>query len=342
GNEIWYDFYPWDDTTGESITENIFDLTKGTYYLVIEKRNDCTGNYSFKLALPHTHSYQNYITKATTSKNGKIVRKCSCGAVAGTTNIYYPKTITLSTTNYTYNGYVKKPSVKVVGSDGNIIDPDNYTVTYASGRKYIGRYRVKVTFKGNYTGSKAVYFEIGPKNPTTVSTSLYGYDDVKVSWSRVSGATGYKVYYKKSTSSSYTYLGRTTGTYYKKANLTDGAKYYFKVVTYKTVDENQCENAGKTGSIYTLKKISAPGVSRYETKVKVRWKNISGESGYQISRSTSSTGTDIVSTYKTTSGTYRYVPATKGKYYYYKVRAYRTVGKKKIYGPWSNAVRYRR
>ena len=78
------------------------------------------------------------------------------------------------------------------------------------------------------------------------------------------------------------------------------------------------------------------------SKVKVSWINISGETGYQISKSTKKSGTNIVSTYKTTSGTYKKVSATKGKNYYYKVRAYKVVNGKKIYGPWSSVKLFKR
>ncbi len=250
----------------------------------------------------------------------------------------------LSYTKTTYSGSAKKPTVTVKNSSGTKLTKDtHYTVTYASGRTKVGRYKVTIKGKGNYTGTITKYFTIVPKAPSSASAKLYGYDDVKFSWSKVSNASGYDVYYKKSTANSYTHLTRTTGTSTKKANLTDGVKYYFKVVPYyKSGDTRYASTKYKTASIYTLKKISTPTVSKSGTKVKVKWKNISGETGYQISRSTKKTGTNIVSTYKTTSGTYKIVKATKGKTYYYKVRAYKTVDGKKVYGPWSSVKSYKR
>ena len=201
---------------------------------------------------------------------------------------------------------------------------------------------MKVTFKGNYSGTKTLYFNILPKAPTTVTTTLYGYDDVQVKWSKVTGAGGYYVYYKKGTGS-YALLTRTTKTSVKKADLSDGVKYTFKVVPYfKSGDSRYKSTKYKTSSIYTLKKLAAPKVTKSGTKVKVSWKNINGETGYQISRSISKTGTNIVMTYKTTKGSYNTVKAAKGKTYYYKVRAYKVVDGKKVYGPWSNVVKYKR
>jgi len=183
--------------------------------------------------------------------------------------------------------------------------------------------------------------------PTSVTAKLRrvsgGYDDVVFSWSKVKGASGYYVYYKKSTSKSYAQLTRTTGTTVTKKNLTDGAKYYFKVVPYvKVGDDRYQSDKYKTASIYTLKKVATPKVTKSGSKVRVKWTNISGESGYQISKSTKKTGTKIVSTYKTTKGTYKKITAKKGTKYYYKVRAYKLVDGKKVYGPWSSVKSYRR
>ena len=92
----------------------------------------------------------------------------------------------------------------------------------------------------------------------------------------------------------------------------------------------------------TLKKVSTPVISKSSAKkVKVKWTNIAGESGYQISKSTSKKGTSIVATYSTTSGNNKVISAKKGKTYYYKVRAYKKVGATKIYGPWSSVKKYK-
>ena len=281
------------------------------------------------------------------------------GNYSGNKDLYFtiaPKPIstekaTLSTIKYTYSGGVMTPGVKVLDTNGNTISSGNYTVSYASGRKNVGRYKVTITFKGNYSGSKALYFTIVPKAPASAKATLTakysttsGYDDVMFSWDKSTGASGYTVYYKKSSASGYTYLKRTTGTYVYKKDLSDGIKYNFKVVPYyKGTDGTiYASDTYKTASVYTLKKLSTPKVSTVKNVVKVAWTNINGESGYQISRSTSKTGTKIVSTYSTTSGTYKYVSATKNTTYYYKVRAFRKVDGKVVYGPWSNVTKYKR
>lgn len=281
--------------------------------------------------------------KASFNKDGKYEKICECEYTENET-IPSVKTVTLSAEKFTYDGKVKQPTITVKDAKGNVLKKGtDYTVVYGSGRKNIGRYAATITLKGQYEGTKTLYFTILPTAPSSVSATLYGYDDVKLSWKKVSGASGYAVYYKKATDSKYSLLTRTTNLSVKKGNLTDGAKYTFKVVPYKTISKVNYESlASKATSIDIMKKMEKPTVSRSSNSyVTVKWKDIAGQSGYQISKSSSKTKTSIVATYSTSSGTSKKIKASTGKGYYYKVRAYKTVNKKKYYGPWSDVVYYK-
>lgn len=302
-------------------------------------------------------STSGYSVPAAMDFEGVIHEECSlCGMVLKHEVISPIKSVTLSNTIYTYDGNVKRPSVEVRDANGKVIESKYYTVTYSSGRKKVGTYTVTVIFDDSkYNDENPKYWDTVTRKfsivkdlaaPSKVGVKLYGYDDVQVNWSKVSGASGYYVYYKKSIASSWSGPKYTTSTSYKFANLADGTKYSFRV--YPCIKDGSGkihrDSSYKTSSsIYTLKKISTPTVKKYSSgKVKVSWNNISGETGYQISKSTKKSGTSIVATYKTTSGKSKTISATKGKTYYYKVRAYKVVDGKKIYGPWSSVKKYKR
>ncbi|MBQ4119252.1 MAG: leucine-rich repeat protein [Clostridia bacterium] len=290
------------------------------------------GNYegtvtvNFEIKLPATK-------KVTTTLYGHNDVKVSWNKVMGATGylVYYKKS---SAKSYTYKGSTTALSYNFANLSSNT-KYDFKVVAYCLKGK------TKITSSYYKTASATTLRNL--KAPSKVTLSLYGYDDVKISWSKVSYAKGYYVYYKKSSAKSFTYIGKTTGTSFKKANLSDGVKYTFKVVPYGVsgskiiLDDNY-----KTASVYTLKKISTPKITKSSSKkVKVSWTNINGESGYQISQSTSKSKTKIVSTYTTTSGKSKTIKATKKKTYYYKVRAFVKVGKKVYYGPWSTVKSYK-
>lgn len=292
----------------------------------------------------HNFSTEIVKQKATMTKDGLLDMKCTGCSAVESYYILHPTSAKLSYTKTTYSGSRKRPTVTVKTEKG-ALSSSLYSVSY-SNNLYVGRGKVTIKLPEKYyTGSLVRRFSIVPKAPSSSTAKLYGYDDVKFSWSKSTGADGYYVYYKRSTSDSYTLWGKTTKRYAKIKNLKDGKKYNFKVVPYfKSGDTRYKALQSKKSSTYTLKKVSLKSFKKSDGKVSVRWYNINGETGYQISRSTKKSGTNIVVTYKTTKGTYKKVKATKGKTYYYKVRAYKTVkidGKtKKIYGPWSKAKKY--
>ena len=135
------------------------NLDAGNYYLAVRPYFRDETTYQFKFQT-HTHSWKNEITKATLTENGTIIPRCACGETGTIKTIYCPKTIRLSKTKYKYNGYAQKPTVKVIGSDGKVISPSYYKVTYSRGLTAKGKYTVKITFKGRYSGSVKKYFKI--------------------------------------------------------------------------------------------------------------------------------------------------------------------------------------
>lgn len=302
------------------------------------------------------HKYEELWTidkPATISEDGSKSKHCTlCDAKDSITAIATISEMKLSLTKYVYTGEMKEPVVTVTDSLGNVLVCDkDYKVTYADGRINPGRYKVLIQFIGEYAGEKELYFSIVPKAPKSSSANLRtvsgGYDDIRFTWEKSEGATGYFVYFKKVSAKKWSSPVTVTGkTYYIKKNLDDGVEYIFKVIPYykesgKTTKYYNTSQY-KTARVYTLKKISALTLSKSGTKVKVKWKNINGETGYQISQAAKKNGTKIVKTYKTTKATYTTVKATKGKTYYYKVRAYKVVDGKKVFGPWSTVKAYKR
>ena len=262
------------------------------------------------------------------------------------------KKVVLSETSYAYDGKTKKPTV--VSVEGLLAS--DYTVAYKdstgkaiSSAKYPGTYTVVITGKGNYAGTTETTFTIkkpSVKKQKKVSVSLYGYDDIKVTWAsqKVTGATvKYKVEYKKNDGKWKTLSSGTKSTTLKKKNLADGAKYKFRVTPFVKLNGVTYKGTSKTSStIYTLKKVSTPKISKKSSKyITIKWTNIPGESGYEIARSTKKkSGFKVVKTVSSKSKSLK-IKATKNKTYYYKIRAYKKVNGKKIYGPWSSVKSYK-
>ena len=204
----------------------------------------------------HKHTYVTTVTKATLKKNGSIVKKCSgCGEIASKEVISYPKTVTLSKTSYTYNGKAQKPSVSVKDASGKKIASSNYKVTYASGCKNVGSYTVKITFRGNYTGTIYQKFTINPKGSTISSLSARS-GAFTVKWKKqFVQTTGYQIQYsvrssfknaKTVTVSSAKTVSRTISRLGKKK------KYYVRIRTYKTSGKTKYYSAwSKAKSVKT-------------------------------------------------------------------------------------------
>ena len=288
-----------------------------------------------------THAYKDVITKATLTKNGKIEKKCSvCGKVKSTKTIAYAKTFALSETKFTYNGKVKTLFVTIVDSNGKaLVNGTDYTVKYASGRKNVGQYTVTITMKGNYSGTKTLTFNILP-GKTSKITATQTTTTLKATWNKVTGATGYKVELLNANGKVIKTV-TTKNLTYTFTKLTAGTTYKVRVTAYKTISgKNQYSLVSTT--ITTATKPATPTLKVTSTKKGVAnftWTNVAGENGYEVYYSTSkSSGFKSAASYKTNVAKGSKSKLTSGKTYYFKVRAFKTVKGKKVYGDWSKVV----
>ena len=182
-----------------------------------------------------------------------------------------------------------------------------------------------------------------PQAPGRVKASSAGYKSVRISWNRVSKADGYQIYRASSKTGSYKRIKNTTTASFKNTGLTTGQKYYYKVRAY-TKSGNNTLYSGFSNTASAKPALAAPQRVKAKAGKKraaIRWKKVSGASGYKVYRSAKKNGkykaVKTIKKQRTVAFTNKKLK--KGKTYYYKVRAYRTVKGKKVYSPYSKAVK---
>ena len=200
--------------------------------------------------IAHKYDEGKTIKAATATEEGTKTYTCTVCGETKTEAIAKISNAELSYTTVNYSGNARKPVVTVKNSAGETLsDGVDYTVTYESGRVNVGRYAVKVAYKGDYSGSETLYFNIVPKG-TSISTMTAKADGFTVQWNtQKTQTTGYQVQYSTSSNfSNATTITMPKNTYYAKsvAGLTKNKKYYVRVRTYSVVKFN-----GKDYNLYS-------------------------------------------------------------------------------------------
>lgn len=247
--------------------------------------------------------------------------------------------MSLSKTTFSYNGKAQDPTVTL--SDGNkkLVLNKDYKITYTNDVN-VGTAKVTVTGIGNYTGSKTMTYKI--ELGSTSLTSSPSYNNVKLTWRKVTGATGYQIYRSTKSSSGYKSLKTITSgstISYTDKSVKFNTTYYYKIRAYRTVNGKKVYSAWSTVKKQKVQ-VTAPAIKKVSTgsfSVTLTWSKCSGASGYVVYRSSSKNGTyKKVSTVKGgTKVTYKNRNLKSSATYYYKVRAYRTVKGKNYYGSYS-------
>lgn len=329
-------FVPTLSANGKSVTVKWSEVKGADSYTVFKKVND--GEWQILAECSDITEYTDtdvvadnkYSYSLTVLKNGEYSSFNTIGA-----SIYLLKEPKISSVNASVDNSVLVKWQAVKGATKYSVyrksDSDNYkligtstgTSFYDTTEKKNNLYYTyyikaeaenSVSLFGNKTAS--LHFMCAPEN-ITVSNGT-------VKWSRVSGATGYKIF-RKSPGGSYKEIGEigTSSLKFVDATAKKNSQYYYTVAAmngntrgaYLSGKGVNCLDAVKITGVSTVKNGGA----------KVQWSKVSGASGYYVYRKTA--GGNWTRLTKTTSLSYTDTSSRKsGTEYFYTVRAYNASG----------------
>ena len=312
-----------------------------------------------------------YTKVITLNKNDKVTVKAGVRSDGAFTynwliNPYWYK-ISVKKSGKTYTGYVAASFVRldsektiIKGSTVNI--PVSYTKkqktyymsdnpaivkVYQSG-KMKGVRAGKTTVRAYTAGGSMSAMEVtvensyAPKTPTLSGKSA-GYNSVKLSWTKESGATGYYLYRRK-VDGSYIQVAHTGAdtVIFTDKKLITGITYDYKVKAYRTVNKKKyySGDSALVGVKPVPSKPKKPQLKKNSKSIEITWNKISGAQNYKVYRSESKKGKykTIATISKGNIITYKDTKVTKKKTYYYSVVAYRKVSGKNVYGEKSSVA----
>lgn len=310
----------------------------------------CLKVYEPATEIPATdHIFVDTIIEATISAGGQVDSVCELCGEKVSEAIDKIASIELSESKFTYTGEEIEPEIIITdAADELLVEGQDYECEYSEEEIILpGEYKVKVTFKGYYKGTKTLTFTVGAGKTELIETIATQKGTTKLEWEEVEGATGYRVYVYKSTGSktrkrvasvegtSYT----LTKDYSGKA-LKMGKDYKIAIVAYTKLEDGTVIHA-QAGVAKTF--TQTPGKATLKAKVSgkkvtLTWTNLVNEDGYTIFYSTSKNGT-----YKKFAGTeadaVKLTKSLKAGTYYFKVRGYAKVDGETFRGLESSAVK---
>ena len=191
-----------------------------------------------------------------------------------------------------------------------------------AGTKYTFAVRA---YSGKYDGPQttSLSFYTTPAAPSGLKATKVTANSINVTWSKVTGAAGYKIQYS-SDAKTWTNLNNTTATAATISKLKSGAAYYIRVRAYvnnSNVKDISATSYGAYSSLTTYTAPAATGSISYTeitaSTVTIKWSAVAGATGYEVYNSSTKKWTDAknVTTYKFTS-------LKSGTDYTFKVKAY--------------------
>ena len=155
-----------------------------------------------------------------------------------------------------------------------------------------------------------------PKNISAVATSS---SSIRVSWSPVGGASGYRVYRGASSNGAYNQVESTSSTSYTDNNRSSNTSYYYKVSAYSGATESLLSDY-----VFARTDLNAPenvSESSSANSITISWSPVGGAAGYRVERSVGAS-VSYTSLATTSSTSYRDENVSPGQTYNYRIFAY--------------------
>ena len=300
------------------------------------------------------HNYTTTVIKPSYTSNGYTIHTCSeCGdeykdnfknkLILASVSEFKVNSNTNSTVKLTWNkvsnadGYivykydnVKKKWTRVIKTKNN---SNTYTVSkLKAGTTYKFAVKAYKTVDKREITSQKYPQLITSTNPANITKSNFksSANTVKMSWSKVNGATGYRVYKYNTSTKKWQTVANTKNTSYTFKNLKAGTTCKFTVRAYKTLDKKTYLSPKYS----TFTSSTNPAAVNFKLtagtkKATVKWSKVTGASGYKVYYKTSKNGKWIgLKTVNNRTTSYIKTNLAKGKTYYFTVKAYRTTGGK--------------
>lgn len=246
----------------------------------------------------------------------------------------------------TYTGSAIRPTVTVTDENGEVLTSDHYYVDYQNNVN-IGTAKVTVTLRNGYSGSAETTFKIVP--PATTVKTEFGYceDAVRVNWTKVEGATGYKIFRAEGNSNNWVVAGRVfngSTTTFRNAGIKSATYYRYKVQAFTEQPIGTFYYAAFSNVVTTVTTPAKVEIKSNYTNatdaIRVNWNKVTGATGYKIWRyDTHTKKTEKAATvYGAGTVTYRDSGLTSGREYKYRVQAFITYNGKDYDGPKSSLL----
>lgn len=311
--DMWYDIT---DELGVTLTPGT--TYKYNFYAIINGKEYWSPVGTFTTE-GHTHRYTSTVTKPTCTAQGYTTHTCSCGD-------WYRDNFT-NALGHSYGAWEqnKAPTCTAQGTEKRTCTRCNATQT-----------RNVAELGHNYSNGKCT--RCGAADPKYVSaptlkiTTVSGHP--KIYWNSVSGATKYWIY-RSTDGKNFKYYDSTTKTSYTNNATTIGKLYYYKVKAVKVVDgTNKASSYSNTKSIRCKPAAPSLSIARTNGKPQIYWNCIDSATKYWIYRSTD--GVNFSYYDSTTKTSYTNKSTTKGKTYYYKVKAVKVISGNNYASAYSN------